>query len=312
VAETTRQRVLNAIDELGYRPSPTARRLSLGRTQTVGVIAPFFTQSSVVERLRGIDDVLGASNYDLTIFNVETVDQRDRAFGRFAVRERVDGAIVISLPLSDAEVDTLKGQRLPTVVIDVEDPRLPHVAVDDVEGGRLAARHLLDAGHRRIGFVGYPDENPLGMASSGRRLQGLRTELEAAGVGLPDAYVRRGGAGREAARRLSDELLALEDPPTAIFVASDVQAFGVLAEIEQRGLTVPGDVSVLGFDDIELGRAIGLTTVHQPLRASGRRGAQLLLRELGAEGIEPLESPGGLVVVERRTVGPAPDRRSSA
>ena len=99
VAQATRVRVRAVMQELGYRPSPTARNLSLGRTQTLGVIAPFFTSPSVVERLRGIDDVVGGSAYDLTLFNIETLEQRRAALRRFARRDRVDGVIVISLPL---------------------------------------------------------------------------------------------------------------------------------------------------------------------------------------------------------------------
>ena len=114
VAEATRVRVRAVMDELGYRPSATARNLSLGRTQALGVIAPFFTSPSVVERLRGIDDVVGRSAYDLTLFNIETLDQRRAALRRFARRDRVDGVIVISLPLRPAEVRALHRDGVPT------------------------------------------------------------------------------------------------------------------------------------------------------------------------------------------------------
>jgi len=303
VAEVTRRRVQTAIGELDYRRSPIAQRLSLGRTQTLGVIAPFYTQSSVVERLRGIDDVVGDSSYDLTLFNVETLAQRGRALAGFARRERVDGVIVISLSLHEAEVSALEREELASVLVDVAHPRLPHVATDDVAGGRLAAQYLLSAGHRRIAFVGYPIDNEFGMASSARRRRGLQAGLEDAGVPLPQTYVRRGGPGRDAAGRLTDELLALPQPPTAIFAASDIQAVGVLAAVERAGLGVAQDVSVLGFDDIDLAGAIGLTTVRQPLRASGRRAAQLLLRALGAADGAPLEPLPELAIVVRRTVG---------
>jgi DNA-binding LacI/PurR family transcriptional regulator len=307
VAEPTRERVLKAIEELGFRPSPAGRRLSLGRTQTLGVLAPFFTQSSVVERVRGIDDVVAGSGYDLTIFNIETAEQRRRAFERFALRDRIDGVLVISLPLSEGEVARLQREELRVVLVDAEHPHLPHVVTDDVAGGRLAAQHLLAAGHRRIAFVGFPEDNPLGMLSGTRRLRGLRAVLRSAGVPLPPEYVKRGGTGRRAARRLTEELLALDTPPTAIFAESDVQAFGVIAAVEDAGLAIPRDVSVIGFDDIELAAAIGLTTVRQPLRAAGRRGAELLLRELhGGEADDSLEPLPELEVVERRTVGPPP------
>jgi LacI family transcriptional regulator len=306
VAQDTRLRVRAVMQELGYRPSPIARNLSLGRTQTLGVIAPFFTSPSVVERLRGIDDVVGGSAYDLTLFNIETLEQRRAALRRFARRDRVDGVIVISLPLRPAEVRALHRDRVPTVLIDVAHALLPNVAIDDVAGGGLAARHLVQAGHRRIAFVGDVEDNPFAFASSQRRLEGMRRTLGEAGVALPASYVRRGPFGRESALALTRELLALRRRPSAIFAASDVQAFGVLDAAARAGLAVPGDLSVIGFDDIELAAAIGLTTVRQPLRESGRLGARLLLQALdGEETSSPIPSSAelpGLEIVVRRTV----------
>lgn len=302
VADATRERVRAVMDELGYRPSSTARNLSLGRTQTLGVVAPFFTSPSVVERLRGIDDVIGDSAYDLTLFNIETLEQRHAALRRFARRTRIDGVIVISLPLTAAEVRAMGRDGLPAVLVDVANSDLPHVAIDDVEGGAIATRHLLDAGHRQIAFVGDVKDIEFGFASSERRLEGFRSALRDAGVALPPGYVKRGPFGRASASRLARQLLALRRRPTAIFAASDVQAFGVLDAAARAGLAVPEDLSVIGFDDIELASAIGLTTVRQPLRESGQAGARLLLDALDGGAGGAVELPG-LTVVKRRTVG---------
>ena len=212
----------------------------------------------MVERLRGIDDVVGRSAYDLTLFNIETLEQRRAALRRFARRDRVDGVIVISLPLRPTEVRALHRDGVPTVLVDVAHALLPNVAIDDVAGGALAAGHLLAAGHRNIAFVGDVENNPFAFASSQRRLEGLRRVMSEARVALPARYVRRGPFGREIALELTRELLALRRRPTAIFAASDVQAFGVLDAAARAGLTVPGDLSVIGFDDIELAAAIGL------------------------------------------------------
>jgi LacI family transcriptional regulator len=303
VADATRERVRAVMQELGYRPSSTARNLSLGRTQTLGVIAPFFTSASVVERLRGIDDVVGHSAYDLTLFNIETREQRRAAMRRFARRERVDGVIVISLPLTPAELRGLEREGLPAVLVDGASTVLPCVAIDDVEGGAIAARHLAGAGHRRVAFIGDVKDRSFGFASSERRLEGFQAALRDAGVALPARYVKRGPFGRESAGRLARQLLALRHRPSAVFAASDVQAFGVLDAAARAGLAVPEDLSVIGFDDIELAAAIGLTTVRQPLRESGRIGAQLLLRVLDGDAGCPAPLPE-LAVVQRRTVAP--------
>jgi DNA-binding LacI/PurR family transcriptional regulator len=306
VAQATRQRVQAVMAELGYRPSSTARNLSLGRTQTLGVIAPFFTSPSVVERLRGIDDIVGATPYDLTLFNIETREQRRAALRRFARRDRVDGVVVVSLPLTVSEVRALHRDGVPAVLVDVAHGMVPHVAIDDVAGGALAAQHLLAAGHEHVAFVGDVKDQSFGFASSERRLQGFRSALKAAGLALPPGHIKRGPFGRETAGRLTRQLLGLRRPPTAVFAASDVQAFGVLDAAARAGVTVPDDLSVIGFDDIELASAIGLTTVRQPLRESGRAGAHLLLGLLGGDGVTPgyIAALPELTVVERRTVAP--------
>jgi DNA-binding LacI/PurR family transcriptional regulator len=166
------------------------------------------------------------------------------------------------------------------------------VFIDDVEGGRLAVRHLLALGHRRIGFIGDREPHPYGFTSSARRRAGAAGACDAAGAEL---IVLRGPYGREEARSIAAKMLAGGDPPTAIFAPSDLQALGVLEAAEDLGLRVPQDLSVVGFDDIEVARYAGLTTVAQPLEESGLLGAQLLLQALEGE-------PGSTQRLELRLV----------
>jgi DNA-binding LacI/PurR family transcriptional regulator len=288
------------MEELGYRRSQVARSLSVGRSHALGVVAPFFTTPSVIERLRGVVEQLASHDYDIVLFSVENPKQRADALRNFARHDRVDGLLVISLPLSDAEVETLRRDELPVVLIDVGHPALPHVVIDDVRGGELAAEHLLAKGHRRIGFVGDAPDESLGFTSSERRREGFRGALLRAGIEPDDALERRGGQDRAAARELAHALLGGEAPPTAVFAASDLQAFGVLEAAESLGLRTPEDVAVIGFDDIEMAAPMGLTTVRQPLYETGARGAVLLMAAL-AGGTEPLEELEELSVIERRT-----------
>jgi DNA-binding LacI/PurR family transcriptional regulator len=300
VSEGTHARVLAAMEELGYRRSLIARSLSVGRSNALGIVAPFFTTPSVIERLRGIVERLGGSDYDMLIFSVETVQQRADAFRDFARHDRVAGLLVISLPLTDAEVAMLRQDDLPVVLIDVAHPALAHVVIDDVRGGELATAHLLEKGHRRIGFVGHSPSDGFGFTSSEHRLDGYQRALAAAGIGGNGAFVRRGRHGRREACALASELLGGDERPTAVFAASDIQAFGVLEAAAALGLRVPEDVAVIGFDDIEMASVMGLTTVRQPLFESGVRGADLLLGAIDA-GSGPIEELDPLAVVERRT-----------
>ena len=306
VSDATRRRVNAVIDELDYRPSQAARNLSLGRTSTVGVVVPFFTHASAVERLRGLVPVLTGVGYDFVLFDVETREQRDHHVESLARPGRVDGAVVVSLPLSDEEVGRFVRARIPLVLLDAAHPDVPHVVIDNVRGGRLATEHLLALGHERIAFVGDPPTNPYDFTSSVDRRTGYLAALKRAGIAQRPEYVREGSHDREVAFRLTEELLALPEPPTAVFVASDTQALGVIEAARRHDVAVPSALSVIGFDDIEVSGLVGLTTVRQPLAESGARAGSLLLGAL--QGAElPRETMLPLDVVFRETTGP-PDR----
>ena len=303
VRQETRVQVLAVIDELDYRPSQVARRLSLGRTMTVAAVVPYFTNPSFVERLRGLMDGLSDSDYEFTLLSVQTEQQRDEHLDALARGGRADGVIVLSLPLSELEAKRFQRADVPVVMVDVSHPAFPSVAIDNVAGGRLATRHLLDLGHRRIGFVGDPEVNLFGFTASADRRRGYSDALTSASIDLEPKLVRLGAHGRDVAHRLTDELLGLSNPPTAIFAATDTQALGVLEAATLSGLRVPEDLSVVGFDDIEVAPYIGLTTVRQPLEASGRAGADLILRALAGEPIPPVAQILDLELIVRRTTG---------
>jgi DNA-binding LacI/PurR family transcriptional regulator len=300
VRSEMRARVVRAIADLGYRPSSTARRLSLGRSQAIGVVAPFFTTPSVVERLRGVAERAAAHGYDLMLFHVETPEQRTAAFRDFARHDRVDGLLVISLHVLPEELAAMRRDGLPIVTVDSAHPSLPHVVADDVRGGRLAAEHLLARGHRRIAFVGDLPSSPLGFTSSEDRRRGFRLALRRAGITAIATLEVRGAHGREEARALALALLGRDDRPTAVFAASDTQAIGVLEAAESLGLRVPADVAVIGYDDIEAAALLGLTTVRQPLRRSGELGADLLVAAIEG-GPRPDLELDPLEVMARRT-----------
>lgn len=284
VRPATRAKVLDAIEALKYRPSPVARNLSLRRTHVIGVVVPFFTSPSAVERVRGVAAALARSQYDLMLFDIESEDRRDHAFQLFDRGDRSDGLLMISLIPPDDEVERLRAVRQPCVLVDAPHPGLPCVVVDDVRGGELGAAHLIELGHRRIGFIGDKSLDSFRFASSSDRTRGYERALARAGIELRPEYVREGTQTHHVARSTAIDLLRLPHRPTAIFAASDQQALGVLEAARILGVRVPEELSVVGFDDIEIAAHVGLTTVRQPLFESGRRGAELLLQMLAGAG----------------------------
>jgi LacI family transcriptional regulator len=307
VSEATRRRVLDVVAELGYEPNATARALSTGRTRSVGVIAPFFTRPSVIERLRGVAPMLAASGYQLVLFDVERPEQRAGVFR--SVIGRVDGLLSISLAPPQADQRRLQAAGIPIVLVDQAHEGLPTVTVDDVEGGRLATEHLLELGHRRIAFAGDTVDGVHGPSASSRRCVGYQRALGDAGVPVRPDLIKLRPHGREAAA-IADDLLALPSPPTAVFAASDLQALAMVDALAARGARVPEDLSVVGFDDVELARYAGLTTVAQPLEDSGTRGAQLLLAALEGDDVLQAQQHLPLELVVRGTTAPPREGRT--
>jgi len=301
VSEATRRRVLDVVAELGYEPNPTARALSTGRTRAVGVIAPFFTRSSIIQRLRGVAPALAGAGYQLILFDVERPEQRDAIFR--SLIGRVDGLLSISLAPAPADLERLAAAGVPVVLVDQAHDDLPTVVVDNVAGGMMATAHLLALGHERIAFAGDTVDGVHGASASAHRCAGYRQALSDAGVPAHPELVKLRPHGREAAS-IARELLALASPPTAVFAASDLQALSMIEALEAHGARVPDDISVVGFDDVEVARYAGLTTVAQPLEVSGSKGAELLLLALqGGEVPEPRQHlPLELVI--RGTTGP--------
>ena len=302
VSEPTRRRVLEAIATLDYQPSPVARALSTGRTNAIGVVAPFFTQPSVIERLRGVSHRLADEGYQLIIHDVERPDQRRDLFRSLAARGRIDGLLAISLAPTDREARRMLRVGVPIVLLDRDHPTLPCITIDDVEGGRMATEHLLELGHRRIAFVGDIEENLFGFDSSAHRRAGFEAAMAAADVPIEPDWIIRRPHGRDAARVAAAALLAQSSRPTAVFSTSDVQAIGVLDAAKAAGVPVPEQLSVIGFDNVEAAGYTGLTTVAQPLEEIGALGADLLLRAVSGEEISSRRMP--LEIVDRGSTGP--------
>lgn len=306
VAPQTRDRVLAAIEELGFIPKFEARTRARKRVGRIGILTPFLTSASFVELLNGIRGSLVDQPFELVIYDATTPAQRDALLANMVLSAVVDGLITLHFPLSAANVQRLNGRKAP--LVQLTDTDAPYVDVFSsvtvgpvTQIGRMAADYLLARGHRRLGFVGDKGV-PAHLRDSARaKLHGFRQTLAKDGITLPDEYVGRGRFGMEHARDQARRMLALPDPPTAIFAASDTEAIGVLSAAREHGLSVPGDLAVMGCDDIEMAEFMGLTTINTQLKRLGQLAVELLLAQIADAAVPRQRIDVSLSITERET-----------
>jgi len=301
VNSDTRIRILAAIDALGFVPKAEARARAMQGTGRIGVISPFFTAPSFVQRLRGIAEALSAKKFELVIYTVDSADRLKSFLSSVPLTGNLDGLIILSLPVDDNDARRLVDHGLPTVLVEFPHPSLSSVEIDDVMGGRMAAQYLLKKGHRRIAFLGDTDLPEYSIHPVSLRLVGFRQALQEAGIELPDSFVRLAPYSQEQTRKIAAELLNLPKPPTAIFVATDFQALGVLKAARQLKIQVPEQLAVVGFDDLDLAEYADLTTIHQHLDESGRLAVEILLAQIESPSRPTRHVKLPLTLIERQT-----------
>jgi DNA-binding LacI/PurR family transcriptional regulator len=297
----TRQKVYEAIDKLGFVPQAEARARALRLKGRIGVITPFFTAPSFVQRLRGIAATLSKENFDLLIYTVDSNNRLQSYLSSLPLTGNLDGLVIVSLPVADADVKRLIEHNLPTVLIEFPHRLLNSVEIDDVEGGRMATEYLIKKGHKRIAFLGDTDLPEYSIHPVSLRLEGFRQALRMANLDVPKKFIRLAPYNQEQARIIAKELLDDPTPPTAVFAATDLQALGVLKAARQLNIKIPEKLAIIGFDDLDMAEYEDLTTVRQHLDESGRIAIEILLAHI-AENSRPVQHINiPLTLVERLT-----------
>jgi LacI family transcriptional regulator len=281
ISEETRQRVLAAAEELGYVPDAAAQALASGRTQTIGLMLPSSqphprastTHYRIIEGLLEIAQQFGVR---LLVDSVRETQSAD-TYLNLARNKRIDGLILSDLRVDDPALSKLVNDTFPIVLLG----RLPSVKVSSVEfdnrrGARAAVDHLVAQGHTRIGVIGYA---PITFTGTEERLSGYRDSLAAHAIAFDEALVRYGAYSGESGFAATMSLLESGAAPTALFVTSDEVALGALAALHKRGISVPDDIAVVGFDDNPFARFTipALTTVRLPFEEMGRQAGKMLL-----------------------------------
>jgi LacI family transcriptional regulator, repressor for deo operon, udp, cdd, tsx, nupC, and nupG len=287
VNERTRTKIVAAAMELNYplRPDLIPRELA-ERTNRIGVIAPYISRWYFAQAINGIEDSLRENGMDLLLYNFSQVEARQRIFQHKQLRGKVDALIVISLPPTDEEFASLLTLGIPITTIGFTHEGCSSVAIDDVIGGRIATEHLTSLGHRKIATLSGQRETAFSFDVSDNRNKGYTEALNAVGVEWnPDLEIR-GDFNIYTAEIATDSFLRRKKLPTAIFCHSDEMAAGALKAIRAKGMRVPEDISVIGFDDHLIAEYIGLTTVSQPPQFEGQMAASVAMAELANPSLE--------------------------
>jgi LacI family transcriptional regulator len=287
VSSDLRDRVLLAMDELGFQPNALARSLRRKQSHTIGLVVPDTTNPFFAEMARGIEDAAYTAGHTVILCNSDGDTEREALYLELLLKRQVDGIVLVSASESVEVTRSISERALPIVVVDRELPgvALDCVFTDQVAGGRLATSHLLALGHRNIGCI----TGPAALAPSEGRVQGYVAALKAAGRAVDDRLIAHGDFHDRSGYTSGLRLLALDNRPTAIFASNDMMAIGAMAAAREFGLTVPGDISIVGYDDIGLAEYMNppLTTVAQPKYELGRVSAQLLLERTLDRSLPP-------------------------
>jgi LacI family transcriptional regulator len=305
VSDETRDAVLEVVRRHGFSTNRNARALAAGRTGLVGVTLPQVADPYFAPILSGAAEAL--YEQDMRAILCPTLQEYEREVGLIErlMHDTTDGAVVLLPEESSEELQALQAQGYPFVVADPRvalDPEIPCVSAAHASGAVQATEHLLALGHRRIGAI----TGPLGWMATEERRKGYYSSLAGAGV-LPDPELEvranwKTDGGYEAALRLLD----LPEPPTAIFAFNDKHAIGAMQAARQRGLEIPADISIVGFDDTEEAAIVTptLTTVRQPLAEMGRMAVSLLVRLLDKQRFETLRVELATRLVVRESTAP--------
>lgn len=275
VRASLKDRIMNEARKMGYQPNAVARGLIMKKTDTIGLVIPDITNPFFPEVARGVEDAASDLGYNLFLCNTNWSAEKEKTYLRVLQEKRADGIIIT--PVSDDDESVFDQVSIPLVFVS----RLPanssnsYVTIDNVRGGFLATKHLIEGGYRRIAFVGGNAE----VHVNAERLEGYRSALARYHYRLDDNLVVSGSFKTESGYALAQTLLALPDPPDAVFAANDVIALGVLQYVSEAGLRVPEDFGIIGFDDIPFVSypQIRLTTVSQPKYEMGRTAAEICI-----------------------------------
>lgn len=304
VSPETKAKIFQAVEELNYRPNAVAQGLKNGKSRTIGLVIPNFRSLVFPIAIQGIAEVADRHGYTLILCNTEEDTAVERQYINNLRRRLIDGLIFTTATAESEHILQLKEEGFPVVLLlrQMEAAPVDAVIADNFQGAYEGAGFLLDRGYRRIGFV----NGTLKLDLYRQRFAGFKQALRDRGVSAEEALISHDAAGWEDGYRAMQRLLALPSPPEAVFATSDPKAFGVIKAIRERGLAIPEEIAVLGFDNLETAQLVSppLTTIAQPFYEMGKRAGERLVRLMqGEDTALPIVEKLPVELVVRDSVG---------
>lgn len=301
VAAETYQKVQNVIDELGYASSLAARSMRSHKTNLIGLVVPDIGFPYSIEIMKGINQAIAESRYDLLLYTTGDVQKSGAAsheqhYVSLLNKSITDGVLIVASAAADFITDA------PIVSVDphVANPNYPAIHATNYQGALDAMEYLLGLGHRRIGFISGRAE----LESAERRLKGYQDAHINAGIEIDSSLIVNGDFTSKTAYECTLQLLSLPEPPTAIFAGNDQSAIGLYQATEELGIHIPDDLSVVGFDNISEAKFMGLTTIDQFLAEMGFIATQMLIKLINDESLEAQVHKMPTKLIERRSCRP--------
>ncbi len=301
VAPKTRLKIEQAMKELDFTPKADAVARARQGSRRIGILIPFLTAQSFVERLEGVHTTLRSEGYEIVTYLVDTQRQLQGYLSMLPVSGRIDGLIIMALPFGDEDVENFKRHNIPIVGIEVEHRDVSSITIDDVFGGELAASYLIGKGYRQCAFIGEGGEPPYSLHATGLRLKGFQKKLEVLGYPMDEDHICFHPYGMEASISCTKALISRKYRPDAIFCGSDFQAIGVIKAARALHIRIPEDIGLLGFDDTMIAGYMDISTIRQSLVRSGEMAAGMVIDHLKDSGNPVIHTQLELNVVERLT-----------
>lgn len=305
VSDDLRERVVTAMEELGYQPNALARSLRRKETYTIGVIITNSADPFFAEVTRGVEDACFEQGYNIILCNSDSDLDKELLYTNALVKKRVDGILFLAAGgKSTRHIRTMQEQKIPLVVVDryIPDLAVDTVLIDNAHGGWLATHHLIELGHRRIGCITGPSD----LSLSAERVTGYRCALQEAGLPVNETLIIKGNFQFETGYQAAQQFLTGPTPPTAIFACNDLMAIGAINAAIKQGWQVPQQLSVIGFDDIRMAAYTTplLTTVAQPKYEMGFIATAMLLERIHTQEMAPRQKLLDTQLVVRESTAP--------